>query len=82
MLSDKAAEFVEASLADDLLRGAKEIAIEVFGDETRESLRKVYYYSSPAVPADCRSPVFRLGNLICARRSRLRRLGADHGDAA
>jgi len=49
-------------LADDLLRGADEIAEFIFG--TRESRRKVYYLAEC-----CRLPVFRLGSTLCARRS-------------
>ena len=49
-------------LADDLLRGADEIAEFIFGE--RASRRKVYYL------AECtRIPVFRLGSVLCARRS-------------
>jgi hypothetical protein len=49
-------------LADDLLRGANEIAKFIFG--ARGSRRKVYYL------AECtRIPVFRLGSVLCARRS-------------
>jgi len=49
-------------LAEDLLRGADEIAEFIFGD--RESRRKVYYLAEC-----CRLPVFRLGSMLCARRS-------------
>jgi hypothetical protein len=49
-------------LADDILRGADEIAEFIFG--TRESRRKVYYLAEC-----CRLPVFRLGSVLCARRS-------------
>lgn len=55
-----------ANLADDLLRGAGEIATFVFG--STQHRRKVYYYASDA---KVRMPVFRLGNVICARRSTL-----------
>ena len=49
-------------LADDLLRGADEIAEFIFG--TPGCRRKVYYL------AECsRLPVFRLGSVLCARRS-------------
>ena len=49
-------------LADDILRGADEIAKFIFGE--RGSRRKVYYL------AECtRLPVFRLGSVLCARRS-------------
>ena len=49
-------------LADDLLRGADEIAGFIFGDP--RSRRKVYYLAEC-----CRLPVFRLGSVLCARRS-------------
>jgi hypothetical protein len=49
-------------LADDLLRGADEIAEFIFGK--KGGRRKVYYL------AECsRLPVFRLGSVLCARRS-------------
>jgi hypothetical protein len=53
-------------LADDLLRGADEIAEFIFG--ARGSRRKVYYL------AECtRLPVFRLGSMLCARKSVIER---------
>ncbi len=53
---------VSQELADDLLRGADEIAEFIFGK--RGSRRKVYYL------AECsRLPVFRLGSVLCARKS-------------
>jgi hypothetical protein len=49
-------------LADDILRGADEIAEFIFGESA--SRRKVYYL------AECtKLPVFRLGSVLCARRS-------------
>jgi hypothetical protein len=49
-------------LADDILRGADQIAEFIFGD--RGSRRKVYYL------CECtRLPVFRLGSVLCARKS-------------
>ena len=54
------------TLADDLLRGADAIAVFVFGDT--KARRKVYYY---AVEAKVRMPSFRMGNVICARKSKL-----------
>jgi hypothetical protein len=49
-------------LADDMLRGADEIAEFIFGE--RGSRRKIYYL------AECsRLPVFRLGSVLCARKS-------------
>jgi hypothetical protein len=53
-------------LADDMLRGADEIAAFLFGE--RGSRRKVYYL------AECSHlPVFRLGSVLCARKSVLLR---------
>lgn len=54
------------TLADDLLYGAEAIAIFVFGSVSHR--RKVYYYASDA---KVRMPVFRIGNVICARKSKL-----------
>ena len=54
------------ALAEDLLRGADAIAVFVFGDAKER--RKVYYYASEA---KVRMPTFRMGNVICARKSRL-----------
>ena len=54
------------ALADDLLRGADAIAIFVFGDS--KARRKVYYYAGEA---KVRMPTFRMGNVICARKSKL-----------
>jgi hypothetical protein len=52
----------EQALADDILRGADAIAEFIFGE--RGSRRKVYYL------AECtKLPVFRLGSVLCARRS-------------
>jgi hypothetical protein len=49
-------------LADDLLRGADKISEFIFG--TPENRRKVYYLAESS-----RLPVFRLGSMLCARRS-------------
>ena len=54
------------ALADDLLRGADDIALFVFGDVKQR--RKVYYYASEA---KVRMPTFRMGNVICARKTKL-----------
>jgi|HubBroStandDraft_6_1064221.scaffolds.fasta_scaffold169552_1 hypothetical protein len=62
------------SLAEDLLRGASEIAEFVFGDA--EDRRRVYHLAVE-VKAEQRMPVFRLGNVICARRSTLLRWIAE-----
>ena len=50
------------ALAQDLLRGAEEIAAFLFGD--RRQRRKVYHLAETS-----RLPVFRLGSVLCARRS-------------
>ena len=54
------------TLADDLLRGADAIAEFVFGDGCQR--RKVYYFASEA---RLKLPIFRIGNVICARKSKL-----------
>lgn len=58
---------VSQELADDLLRGADEIAEFIFG-AAKNSRRKVYYLAETS-----HLPVFRLGSLLCARRSVLLR---------
>lgn len=54
-------------LADDLLRGADAIAEFVFGSAKHR--RKIYYYY--ASDAKIRMPHFRIGNVVCARKSTL-----------
>jgi hypothetical protein len=49
-------------ISDDLLNGADEIARFLFGSNA--SRRKVYYLASRT-----RIPVFRIGSVLCARRS-------------
>lgn len=66
MRAGPATEEVCPTLADDLLRGADAISIFVFGDAKQR--RKVYYYASEA---KVRMPTFRMGNVICARKSKL-----------
>lgn len=53
---------VTQTLAPDLLRGAEEISEFLFG--TRDQRRKVYHLAETT-----KLPVFRLGSLVCARRS-------------
>jgi hypothetical protein len=52
----------DPQFAQDLLRGAEEIAEFLFGD--RKLRRKVYHLA-----ATSNLPVFKLGSMICARRS-------------
>jgi len=54
------------ALADDLLRGAEEISAFIFG--RKGSRRKIYYLAETS-----HLPVFRLGSMLCARRSVLLR---------
>jgi hypothetical protein len=62
MESPAAPENTPNELADDILRGADAIAEFIYGE--RGSRRKVYYL------AECTHlPVFRLGSLLCARKS-------------
>jgi len=56
----------EGELAKDMLRGAEELAQFLFGD--REQRRKVYHLA-----ATSNLPVFKLGSMICARKSVLLR---------
>ena len=53
---------LEPELADDILRGADEIAQYIFGDPKQR--RKVYHLA-----ANSNMPTFKLGAMICARRS-------------
>lgn len=55
-------------LADDLLRGADQIAEFIFGKKVRSGRRKIYYLAETS-----HLPVFRLGAVLCARRSVLLR---------
>jgi hypothetical protein len=53
-----------ANLANDVLRGANQIAEFLLGD--RSERRKIYHLVEKS-----RLPVFRLGSVVCARKSRL-----------
>ncbi len=52
----------EAAFARDMLRGAEEIAQFLFGDARQR--RKIYHLA-----ASSNLPVFKLGSMICARKS-------------
>ncbi|MGK7058060.1 DNA-binding protein [Bradyrhizobium sp. 1050_B9_N1_2] len=54
----------EPCLADDMLRGAEAIAEFLFGDAKQR--RKVYH-----VVETGKLPTFRLGAILCARKSKL-----------
>lgn len=56
----------DGEFATDMLRGAEEIALFLFGARTER--RKVYHLA-----ATSHLPTFKLGSMICARRSVLLR---------
>lgn len=60
----------EDDLAADILRGADELAQFLFGDKGER--RKVYHLA-----ATSNLPVFKLGSMICARKSVLRKWIAE-----
>jgi hypothetical protein len=62
-------------LASDLLHGAAQIANFMFGDPSER--RRVYYLSEEARGAN-RLPCFRLGHIVCARKSTLMRWITEH----
>ena len=60
-----------SSLGDDLLLGATPIGNFMFGeDDPKKAERRVYHLASEVPPED-RPPIFRIGNLLAARKSRL-----------
>ena len=52
----------ETDFATDMLRGAEAIALYLYGDEALR--RKVYHLA-----ATSNLPIFKLGSMICARKS-------------
>ena len=65
-------------LADDLMKGADEIGEFVFGDDPHRG-RKIYH----AYEKGYLKSIFKLGGVLCARRSRISQDIADleHGSA-
>lgn len=59
--------------ATDLLRGAEEIAKFLFGDAAQR--RKVYHLAEKT-----NFPIFRLGSLLCARRTKVLHWIAEQED--
>ncbi|MDX1922446.1 MAG: DNA-binding protein [Alphaproteobacteria bacterium] len=53
---------INDALADDVLRGAEAIAHFIYGDSRQR--RKVYHLAETS-----RLPIFRLGSVLCARRT-------------
>jgi hypothetical protein len=70
-----AGEIDVSPLADDLLEGADEIAGFLFGDQSKR--RKVYHLAESGG-----LPVFRLGSVICARKSTILKWIGEREQAA
>jgi hypothetical protein len=66
-------------LADDLLHGAGPIAVFLFG--TAKAVRTVYRLSTEVKP-ELRPPFFRIGSVLCARKSTLLRWIAEQEEEA
>ncbi len=54
-------------LNDDLLEGAAQIAMFLYGNGNCKHRRKIYHLAQTS-----RLPLFRLGTMLCARRSTLK----------
>jgi hypothetical protein len=65
-MENRTPELIPQELGDDLLRGADEIAQFIFGRTGKNRRRAVYYLCRTS-----RLPHFRLGSMICARKSTL-----------
>jgi hypothetical protein len=63
-MTDLTTQAAEPCLADDVLRGAEQIADFLFGD--RRQTRKIYHIASTS-----HFPSFRLGAILCARKSKI-----------
>jgi hypothetical protein len=68
MQPDAATQNKQVHLADDILRGAEAIAEFLFlgasEDQRDRNRRKIYYLAESS-----RLPIFRLGSMLCARKS-------------
>lgn len=53
-----------AALADDILPGGGEIAVFLYGDDSKANRKKVFHAAAQGA-----LPVFRIGRTICARKS-------------
>jgi len=62
------------ALADDLLEGADQIAEFLYGDPKKR--RKVYHIFSET-KSNNKAPLFRMGSIICGRRSTLMKWISD-----
>jgi hypothetical protein len=60
------------TLADDLLLGARPIAKFIFGSDGPAEVRRTYHLAATG-----NLPVFEMGALLAARKSKLLRLGAE-----
>jgi hypothetical protein len=65
------------SLADDLLRGAEEIACFIYRSPDESNRRRIYYASDKHG-----LPTFRLGGVMCARKSTILKWIADQEQMA
>jgi hypothetical protein len=76
MMTDTTATAAGVDLGDDLLEGAEEIAKFMFRDKNKR--RRVYHLAESKNPI----PVFRMGSILCARKSTLLRWIAEPEKAA
>jgi hypothetical protein len=58
-------------LAGDMLHGAEAISLFIFGSASESFRNKIYHAASRKVSAAARLPTFRMGAVICARKSSL-----------
>jgi hypothetical protein len=56
----------DQAVADDILRSAKAISEFIFGDDREENRKRIYHLA-----AIKQLPTFRLGQILCARKSTL-----------
>jgi hypothetical protein len=74
---------MDRAIAIDLLQGLGPLAEFYFGEDNASTRRRVQYLSSlylAGIPNGL--PVFKLGQMICARPSELRKLGLKRTDNA
>jgi hypothetical protein len=66
MEPNETSQTADRDLADDMLEGAAAIAEYLYRSKSARILRKIYYLAETS-----RLPIFRLGALLCARKSTL-----------
>ncbi len=57
----------DPEFSEDLLRGAREIAVFLYGRSDDKTRRKIFH-----LVKNSNFPSFKIGSMICARRSRVR----------